>query len=453
MRATHSEEPGAAAAPRSKFSMPFDLPGATLNRHSVGLFNALYRSRASSRWKRSRESYGKYLFPLDGIGHWNRMYGTPGFLQHQSVVPRADAAPKLPRCSRRSARIRETPRSSACSRCSAITQPAGLMSFARPGVTLALDIPIRGAGTLALLERLDAIVRDAGGAIYPAKDARMSPETFRASFPAPRGIPRARRSAVLVELLAARLAMTIERIVIFGATSAIAQATARRLAARGARLHLVARDPAKLEAVRADLAARGSPAVTTSLADLDDVERHRALIDEAEGALAPIDAAIIAQGTLPDQRACESDFALAASAMHTNFIAPAALAAELANRFEVKGSGTIVAISSVAGDRGRASNYVYGAAKGALSIFLQGLRARLHDKGVRVVTVKPGFVDTPMTASFAKGVLWSSPERIAAGIVKAMERGTPEVYLPWFWRPIMFVLRHLPESIFVRLKI
>ena len=247
--------------------------------------------------------------------------------------------------------------------------------------------------------------------------------------------------------------MSFERVLIFGATSAIAQATARILAARGARLHLVARDPSKLEAVRADLAARGASAVSVATADLDDLERHRTLIDEAERSLGGIDAAIIAQGTLPNQPACEADFDRAGAELRTNFIAPASLAAELANRFEVKGGGTIVAISSVAGDRGRASNYVYGTAKGALSIFLQGLRARLHDKAVRVITVKPGFVDTPMTASFAKGMLWSPPERIAAGIVKAMERGTPEVYLPWFWWPIMFVLRHLPESIFVRLKI
>lgn len=247
--------------------------------------------------------------------------------------------------------------------------------------------------------------------------------------------------------------MSFERVLIFGATSAIAQATARILAARGARFHLVARDPRKLEAVSADLAARGASAVSVASADLDDLARHRTLIDEAERSLGGIDAAIIAQGTLPNQPACQADFDRAGAQLRTNFIAPASLAAELANRFEVKGSGTIVAISSVAGDRGRASNYVYGAAKGALSIFLQGLRARLHDKGVRVITVKPGFVDTPMTASFTKGMLWSPPERIAAGIVKAMERGTPEVYLPWFWRPIMFVLRHLPESIFVRLKI
>ena len=247
--------------------------------------------------------------------------------------------------------------------------------------------------------------------------------------------------------------MKMERIVVFGATSAIAQAVARRFAARGARLHLVGRDAAKLEAVRADLAARGAPSVTAAIADLDDIARHRGLVDGAEAALGGVDAALIAQGTLSDQQACEADFERTAAEWRTNFIAPASLAAELANRFEARGAGTIAVIGSVAGDRGRKSNYVYGTAKGALAIFLQGLRGRLHDKGVAVVTVKPGFVDTPMTASFRKGLLWASPDKIAAGIVRAMERGTPEAYLPWFWWPILFILRHVPERIFVKLKI
>jgi short-subunit dehydrogenase len=247
--------------------------------------------------------------------------------------------------------------------------------------------------------------------------------------------------------------VSLERVAIFGATSAIAQAVARRLAARGARLHLVARDAAKLEAVRADMAARGAAAVTTGLADLDDIDRHRALVDEAEGALGGIDAALVAQGTLPDQAACEGDFARTQAEWRTNFIAPASIAALLADRFEARGSGTIAAIASVAGDRGRRSNYVYGTAKGALATFLSGLRARLHAKGVKVVTIKPGFVDTPMTAAFPKGALWAKPDTVARGIVRAMDRGTPVAYLPWFWWPIMFAIRHLPEGVFVKLRI
>ena len=247
--------------------------------------------------------------------------------------------------------------------------------------------------------------------------------------------------------------MSLERIVVFGATSAIAQAVARRFAARGARLHLVGRNGAKLEAVRADLVARGAAGVTVAIADLDDIALHRGLVDAAEAALGTVDAALIAQGKLPDQDACEADFELTAAAWRTNFIAPASIAAQLANRFAARGAGTIAVISSVAGDRGRKTNYVYGTAKGALTVFLQGLRGRLHDKGVAVVTVKPGFVDTPMNTHLRKGVLWASADRVAAGIVGAMERGTPEVYLPGFWWGVMFILRHLPERIFVRLNI
>jgi len=247
--------------------------------------------------------------------------------------------------------------------------------------------------------------------------------------------------------------MSFERVAIFGATSAIAQATSRLLAKRGARLHLVARDAAKLEAVRADLAARGAGAVTTALADLDDPSRHAALVDAAIEALGGLDAALIAQGILPDQAEAARDSEIARRSLHTNFVAPALLIGVLAERLEARGAGTLVAISSVAGDRGRASNYIYGSAKAALSTYLDGLRGRLHAKGVRVVTIKPGFVDTPMTAHFRKGALWASPARVAEGIVRAMERGTAVAYVPWFWRPIMLVIRLIPEAIFVRLKL
>lgn len=125
----------------------------------------------------------------------------------------------------------------------------------------------------------------------------------------------------------------------------------------------------------------------------------------------------------------------------------------LANRLEAQKSGTIAVISSVAGDRGRSSNYVYGTAKGAVSLFLQGLRGRLHPSGVRVLTIKPGFVDTPMTADVKKNALFASPEGIAKGIVSAIDRGREVVYLPSFWRGIMLMIRAVPEPLFKRLKL
>ena len=241
------------------------------------------------------------------------------------------------------------------------------------------------------------------------------------------------------------------RVFVAGATSAIAQATARLLAARGASFYLVARDAAKLAAVEADLRARGAARVVSAVADLDDFARHPALLDEASSALGGLDIVFVAHGVLPDQRECEQSFARTLAALNTNFLGAVSLAGEAANRL---GRGaSLVVIGSVAGDRGRASNYVYGAAKGGLAVFLEGLRHRLHAAGVNVVTVKPGFVDTPMTRAFAKGPLWASPDTIARGIVRAIDRRRGDVYLPGFWRGIMAVVRALPDRIFLRSKL
>ena len=134
--------------------------------------------------------------------------------------------------------------------------------------------------------------------------------------------------------------------------------------------------------------------------------------------------------------------------LSTNAISTISLLTHLANRLEMQKSGTIAVVTSVAGDRGRQSNYVYGAAKGMVSIFLQGLRNRLHKAGVNVLDIKPGFVDTPMTAEFKKGLLWAKPESVAGSIVNGIDRGKYEIYTPFFWRIIMLVIRNIPESIF-----
>ena len=242
-------------------------------------------------------------------------------------------------------------------------------------------------------------------------------------------------------------------ILVFGATSAIAQAAARIFAARGERLHLVGRDAAKLAVVAEDLRVRGAAAVTTAAADLDDCTRHAQLLEEGRASLGALDVVLVAQGVLPDQRECERSASATRAALLTNFLAPAALLGEAAAMLEAQQGGVLVAISSVAGDRGRKSNYVYGAAKGGLALFLEGLASRLRGSGVHVVTVKPGFVDTPMTATFRKGLLWASAESVGRGIVRAVDRRAHVVYLPWFWRPVMWGLRQLPRALFERLPI
>ena len=243
------------------------------------------------------------------------------------------------------------------------------------------------------------------------------------------------------------------RVFVAGATSAIAQAIGRLLAARGASFFLVARDPVKLAAVEADLRGRGASNVTCAVADLDELGRHSALVEDAFATLGGVDLALVAHGTLPDQARCEASFEAARAALHTNFLSAASLAAALANRLERQGAGTLAVMGSVAGDRGRRSNYVYGAAKGGLDVFCQGLRHRLHAARVNVLVVKPGFVDTPMTRDFPKGPLWASPERVARGIVRAVDRGAHVAYVPGFWRLVMAVVRRLPERIFLRTRL
>lgn len=245
----------------------------------------------------------------------------------------------------------------------------------------------------------------------------------------------------------------MNKILIIGATSSIAEATARLWAGGGHRLYLVGRNSERLDAMAADLKIRGAESAHVGVLDVNDFEQHKATVESAMQTLGGIDVVLIAHGTLGKQQDCEQDFTQTLRELNTNAISVISFLTELANRFEAQKHGSIVVISSVAGDRGRQSNYVYGTAKGALSIFLQGLRQRLHKAGVHVVTVKPGFVDTPMTREFKKGPLWASPEHIAQSIVQACEKKKNVVYAPLFWRPIMFLIRAIPESIFKKITL
>lgn len=246
----------------------------------------------------------------------------------------------------------------------------------------------------------------------------------------------------------------MKKILIIGATSAIAEATARRFAARGDALFLVARNAEHLRAIAADLAVRGAMRNATATLDAADFGAHEAVLDAAERELGGLDVVLIAHGTLSDQARCQASVESMRRELDVNAISTLALLTHVANRFEAQKRGTIAVISSVAGDRGRQSNYVYGSAKAAVTTFLGGLRQRLAKANVDVLTIKPGFVDTPMTAAIAnKGALWAQPDRIADGIVKAIDRRRNVVYLPWFWRWIMLVIRHIPEPLFKKINL
>lgn len=244
-----------------------------------------------------------------------------------------------------------------------------------------------------------------------------------------------------------------QNVLIIGATSGIAEAVARRYAEQGALLFLVGRNNDKLQAVSADLAARGAKDVQIFVMDANDSDLIPQMVDAAWKAFGTIDVALVAHGTLPDQLRTETDIPYAIAEFRTNAESVIVCLAGLAARFEPQGKGVIAVIGSVAGDRGRASNYLYGAAKAAIDTYASGLRARLFTSGVHVLTIKPGFVATSMTADLKLPArLTATPESVARDIQRAIFKRNDVLYTPWFWILIMLIIRWIPAVIFKRMK-
>ena len=243
-----------------------------------------------------------------------------------------------------------------------------------------------------------------------------------------------------------------ESVLILGATSAIARATAAAFAARGDTLYLASRDLDELERIAADLRLRHGVEVRYGLFDAEATETHEAFFQTVIKEVPDLSGVVLAFGYLGDQQAAR-DFNVGAKIIASNFTGAVSILSHCANYFEPLKRGFIIGISSVAGDRGRQSNYVYGAAKGALSLYLQGLRNRLFASGVRVITIKPGFVDTAMTFGLPGLFLVASPQSIGERIVRTLDKSADVVYLPWFWRYIMLIIQHIQEPVFKRLKL
>jgi short-subunit dehydrogenase len=243
------------------------------------------------------------------------------------------------------------------------------------------------------------------------------------------------------------------KILVLGATSGIAEATCRIWATEGARLFLVARNAERLAAVAADLRTRGASYVDTAVADLDDTDRHPELLAHAVNSLTGMDIAYLAHGILGDQARAEQDFNAAAQIIYTDFMAPVSLLTWLANFCVQRHTGTLAVISSIAGDRGRRSDYLYGSAKAGLTEFLSGLRNRVDREGVTVLTIKPGPVKSAMTSGVQGSDRFADADSVAASIARAIDKRQDILYVPFRWQPIMFFLRHLPERIFKKLNL
>ncbi len=243
-------------------------------------------------------------------------------------------------------------------------------------------------------------------------------------------------------------------VLIVGATSTIARHVAGQLAARGARLHLAARDEAEAKRIGQDLEVRRGAEVSWDSFEATDYDRHERLLDSADEEMGGLDGLLVAVGMLGDQTRAEADPEHLRDVIEVNYSAPASLITAAANRFEEQGHGWIAALSSVSGDRGRPSNYAYGSAKAGLTAFLEGLRGRLHGSGAHVLTVKPGPTDTKMTFGMDDPPpLMAEPERVAQRIVRAIEKGKDVCYAPPIWRYIMAAIRLTPGRLFKRLDL
>ena len=243
----------------------------------------------------------------------------------------------------------------------------------------------------------------------------------------------------------------MRRTLVLGATSAIAQAAVRLLALDGDRFFLVARDAAKLRAVTDELTAKGNAPVGTLAADLNDLERHPGVLEEALRALGGLDLLFICHGVLGKPEDYEANYPAADAVIRTNFLSIVSFLTHAVPHFEKQRSGMIAVVTSVAGDRGRRGNYVYSASKAGIDVYLQGLRCRLHAAGVSVLTIKPGWVETPMTSHIPKTALFSSPETVAKGIHRAIRGRKDVVYLPFYWKLVMGLVRALPEGLFKKI--
>ena len=242
-------------------------------------------------------------------------------------------------------------------------------------------------------------------------------------------------------------------ILVIGATSAIARSISRLYAIKGAKIFLLARNEERLRESTVDLKLRGASDAKALDYNAENTNNHSKIVDAAVQFLGSIDIALICHGNLPNQEACQADYRKAEDAIRVNGLSVISLCTEIVNQLRTQKKGTLVVITSVAGERGRQPNFIYGAAKSMVSTYLQGLRGSLLKDNIHIVDVRPGLVDSPMTAHIKKGALWSSAESIAPSIIKGIRKKRSIIYTPWYWRLIMLLVCMIPEAIFKRIKI
>ncbi|HYB29733.1 MAG TPA: SDR family NAD(P)-dependent oxidoreductase [Solirubrobacteraceae bacterium] len=467
---------GATVAARA--TVPAGWPRGLLRPASVRAFNELRLRRTPARERERIEPIGPHMFPLDALDAWPRLYGRAGFLQYQLVVPfGSEHVLEQVIAELRRARV---PCYLAVLKDLGESNGAPL-SFPLAGWTLALDLPRAAPGIGPALDRCDELVAQAGGRVYLSKDARLRPDALRAMYPRleewrvvrdgadPDRVWRsdlADRTGLLGDSPGAGVGAwpsasgsdggsgAERRVLLLGGTSEIGLAIVRRMASEGpVRPFLVGRDRDGLARAAASLEQSGIARVDHEVLDADDLDAHEQVIAAAFERAGGVDVAVLAVGVLGAQAGLDADRDDAARVMRVNFVGAGSLMLAALRRLREQGHGTLVVLSSVASERPRASNPVYGAAKAGVDALAQGLSDALAGSGVRVLVVRPGFVRTRMTQGLPSPPFATTPEAVADATVRALTGSAHTIWVPKVVRYVFAVLRHLPRPIYRRLPL
>ncbi len=462
---------GGAATVPARATVPSGFPGGLLRPETIRAFNELRYRTAPERARGQLESLGAHMFPLDALRSWPRLYGPRGFVQYQLVVPpgqEAVLAETIERLHRD-----HVPCYLAVLKDFGPANDAPL-SFPMRGWTLALDLPRAAPGLDRTLDGLDELVAGAGGRVYLSKDSRLRPEALEAMYPRLAEWREARASVdpdgVWQSDLSVRTSLVkntqtataprasepagCKRVLLLGGNSEIGLAIVRRLAADGpVRPYLLGRDGDRLKQSLADLVRSGCEQGAFDLLDADDLDAHDAVLAHAFEQAGGFDLVVLAIGVLGAQEGLDADPAAANEVMRVNFLDSGSLLIAAMRLLRAQGHGEIAVLSSVAAERARSANAVYGAAKAGFDALAQGLADGAASGGPRVLVVRPGFVNTKMTEGLEPAPFATTAEAVAEATVKGLAGSAHTVWVPGTLRYVFSVLRHVPRPIYRKLPL
>jgi decaprenylphospho-beta-D-ribofuranose 2-oxidase len=439
---------------KAKLKIPSWIPFSPLTESTMGIYSKR-RFAKESKFGTRNVALQEFFFPLDSITNWNNLYGKNGFIQYQYLIPFGDHIATMELINNEIRKADIIPFLSVIKKLGK-SKSDGLMAFCSEGITVALDFK-PNTTTLNLLHRLDAIVLSSGGRVNLAKDARIAVSNFRKMYPNlgefQKSLEVYNPDTKFSSLLSTRMELTQNNnstmkksVLILGANSDIAKPTAQEFSNNGYHVILASRNVSALQA----FADQNVPDAEVHEFDVTKLDSHNDFLTKFETP----DVVVAAFGLLHDNEKSLAETAAAIGVINTNFTGAVSILGKIALKFEEKGTGSILGLSSVAAIRGRASNVIYCASKAGFDSYLSGLRNKYAKTEIKIVTIRPGFVQTKMLGDMeTPGPLTADPVKLAKRIYGLRDSSRSIVYFKPIWRTVMLVIRSIPEPLFKKLKL